>query len=371
MGTTKAQHNRESELYARQVAELFKFAPSAVAFSFFGSLITLGVFFDTNDFGRGLYWFAFATAVMLFRGGVCLQYAQLRGRVNDPQLWARLIIIGNFLAGVQWGLLGTVLYPSEPGYRELYSVMVIISYVAGSIVAFTPVRWAHEALALPAALPAAIYIPFFHHHEVHLWSGVMALFFVFTVLFFAARQQRAVATRLKYGLENEALLARLNDTNSQLGVKNQELKYRAEVISRSQLEARRRANILASHVERTLLPVIECDRDFRVVEWNHAAQVTLGYRFEEVRNRNLGEIVFPLERQGNIKPFVDKLLRDNQPTTVDSLATTATRQRLPVRLYVTPILTEEGTPLRIAVIVTEAYGQQEERNPTRPLSAGY
>jgi len=356
------------DLFSRQVDELFRFAASAVAFSYIGAVITLLVFYDTGDVGRGLFWFAFATAVMLFRGGVVWKYLAQR-RVENPHMWARLVIVGNFLAGIQWGLLGTVLYPTEPGYRELYSVMVIIAYVAGSIVAYSAVRWAHESLALPAALPAAIYVPFFAGDTPHIWSGIMSIFFVFTVLYFARKQYFTERERLLFAIENESLLEKVNSTNSELGVRNEELKFRAEVVSRAQLEARRRANILASHVERTLLPVIECDSSFCVVEWNEAARMTLGYSLGEVRGRNLGELLFPPERHGNIKPFVAKLFRDNQPTTVDLFAITRSGQQIPARFYVTPIIAEDGSPLRIAVIVTEAYGEVERSQPKHPLTA--
>jgi PAS domain S-box-containing protein len=199
----------------------------------------------------------------------------------------------------------------------------------------------------------------------------MAIFFVFTVLFFAQKQHRAATQRLTYELENEALLARLNNTNSELGMKNRELKYRTEIVSRAQLEARRRANILASHVERTLLPVIECDRNFCVIEWNEAARITLGYSADEARGCNLGILLFPDDRHAGIKPFVEKLFRNNLPTTVDTALVTKTGQPIPVRLFVTPIVNDDETPLRIAVIVTEAYGSAERQNDHRPISAGY
>jgi PAS domain S-box-containing protein len=343
------------DLFSRQVDELFRFAASAVAFSYIGSVITLLVFYDTGDFGRGLYWFAYSTLVMLFRGGVVWRHIS-HSESHSPRFWSRLMIAGNFLAGIQWGLLGTVLYPSEPGYRELYSVMVIIAYVAGSIVAFSSVRWAHEALSIPAALPAAIYIPFFAAAKMHIWAGVMSLFFVCTVLYFSRKQHLLERSRLQTEMENEQLLDQISEANGQLGMRNEELRFRAEVVSRAQLEARRRANMLSTHVERTLLPVIECDREFAIVDWNEAARLTFGYSLVDVRGLNLGELLFLPERQGNIKPFVAKLFRDNQPTTVDQFAVTRTGQRIPARFYVTPVVGEDGTPLRIAVIVTEAYG---------------
>ena len=93
--------------------------------------------------------------------------------------------------------------------------------------------------------------------------------------------------------------------------------------------------------------------------WNDAATHLLGYRLNEVLGQNFGELFFPPERQGNIKAFVRKLFDEDSATTIDVPLVTRALQRIPVRFYVTPILTDERKPSRIAIIITENYAEPE------------
>jgi hypothetical protein len=114
----------------------------------------------------------------------------------EPWQWARLAVAGNFLAGIQWGLLGTWLYPEEAGYRQAFAIMVITCFVGGSITAYAPVRWAHPALALPATIPPTIHI-FFVESGPHPMAGFTALFFTAMVIYYALREHELVAQRLR------------------------------------------------------------------------------------------------------------------------------------------------------------------------------
>ncbi len=348
-------------LFQRQVEAFFQLAPSAMLFSYVGALISLAVVYKSDNSLAGLFWFAFATLVMLLRGAVLWQYWRQDDPLQYAKLWARMMVGVNFLAGVQWGLLGTVLFSSPDIYHELFITMVIICFVAGSIVPFAPIKWAHPALALPATIPTIIYVFFVRTGQQWL-TGSMALFFVFTVLYFSYKQYRAVANRLSLELRNEALVAKLNDANSELGEQNNALKHRTAVVKRAQIEQRGRASILASHVEKTLLPVIECDAQFGIVSWNDAASQLLGYRVEEVCGQNLGELFFPPERQGNLPAFVKKLFEDGQATIVDMPLVNRNLQRIPLRFYITPISADDHTPLRIAIIMVENYAEPKKRN---------
>src|SRR5437773_11719603 len=100
----------QPRLRALQVDELYKFAPSATAFSYFGALLTLGVLIEIGDIGRGAVWFLWATAVTFFRSVSIIAYRR-RPANSDPESFARLVIAANFLSGVQWGVLGTLLFP--------------------------------------------------------------------------------------------------------------------------------------------------------------------------------------------------------------------------------------------------------------------
>lgn len=340
-------------LLAKQVNELFIFAPAAVAFSFVGSIATVAVFYDTGELQKGLFWFLFATLVMFFRGVVAFGYRHQAQPVARPGDWARLMVIGNFFAGVQWGLLGTLLFPAEHNYRELFTVLVLTSYVAGSITAFAPVKWAHLALAVPASVPPTIYI-FFMREGMNWLGGGMALFFIFCILYFSSKQHYIVAHRLTVELENEELLANSLASNTTLSHSIDELKTRSELALRAKLQAMVRADQLGAHVSDTLLPIAECDRNLNVIEWNAAAEATLGYRHMDVRGQHLASLLLPAENQLAGKPAIEKLLRENRATTIEIPVQTRRGLRIPMHLFFTPIQAANGIPARIAVIMTKA-----------------
>jgi PAS domain S-box-containing protein len=324
-----------------------------VAFSFVGSIATVVVFYDTGELQQGLFWFLFATLVMFFRAVVALGYRQQPQPVARPDEWAKLMIAGNFFAGIQWGLLGTLLFPVEHNYRELFTVLVLTSYVAGSITAFAAVKWAHLALAVPASVPPAIYI-FFMRDGMNWLGGGMALFFIFCVLYFSFKQHHFVVCRLKVELENEELLARSLETNTTLSHSNIDLRNRTELEQRAKLEAKSRADLLGAHVSRTLLPIAECDRNLNVIEWNAAAEATLGYRHKDVRGQHLTSLLLPAENQLAGKPAIEKLLTEDRASTIDMPLQTSRGQRIPMHLFFTPIQATNGIPVRIAVIMTKA-----------------
>ena len=351
--TVKKIPDFNRRLLAKQVNELFVFAPAAVAFSFVGSIATVVVFYDTGELQKGLFWFLLATLVMFFRAVVALGYRHQSTPVARPETWARLMIAGNFFAGIQWGLLGTVLFPAEHNYRELFTVLVLASYVAGSITAFSPVKWAHLALAVPASVPPAIYI-FFMRDGMNWLGGGMALFLIFCVLYFSFKQHQIVVCRLKVELENEELLAQSLESNSTLSHSNNELKNRTQYEQRAKIQAMTRAELLGAHVSNTLLPIAECDRNLNVLEWNAAAEATLGYRHKDVRGQHLTSLLLPAENQLAGKPAIEKLVRENCATTIEMPLQTSRGLRIPMHLFFTPIQAADGIPGRIAVIMTKA-----------------
>src|SRR5439155_495596 len=122
----------QPRLRALQVEELYSHAAAAAAFSYFGALITLGVLIQVGDIARGTVWFVWATAVTFLRA-ICIIGYRRRAPDSDPDAWGKLAVAGNFLAGIQWGLLGTLLFPQTAGYLQVFTFMVIICFVAGSI----------------------------------------------------------------------------------------------------------------------------------------------------------------------------------------------------------------------------------------------
>ena len=272
-------------LRALQVDELYRFAPTATAFSYFGALLTLGVLIETGDIGRGAVWFLWATAVTFFRS-TCIVAYRRRGVDSDAEAWGRLMIAANFLAGVQWGVLGTLLFPDGSLYLQLFTLMVIICFVAGSVTAYASVKGAHEALSVPATVPTSIYL-FFVQSGVHWYAGVMALFFCFAIVHYARKLHRHLEEGFKMQIERDDLLSLTGTLNEKLERENRELVHRVAVRGVSVESARERAERLEALFERSALPQIECDAAGVVLVANPAALRFFGLRLDEMAGRSL------------------------------------------------------------------------------------
>ncbi len=343
-----------SALYRRQVEEAYRPLRQSAAFSLVGAVLTFFVLSNSGDTVRGLYWFTLATSIFAFRLYIASKYERTGRAEDDPSRWETLLILGNFFAGIQWCLLGTVLFESSDHFRQLFIVLLIVSYVAGALVPFTVLTKAYFALAVPAALPTIIY-SFFVATGTHWLPGVMALILMGFMTSFAFSVHKTVIERLRLELQNKALLEQFAAHSEELGSVNADLKRQSDAVVRAEKEARLEADALSSHVEQTLLPVITCSPEFRIVDWNDAAHKLLGYRAEEVVGDNLGELLFPEERRGNIKPYLAKLFADRQPSMIEFPAVARDGEHIPMRYYVTPIVGTNGVPRRISVILIETY----------------
>lgn len=272
---------------ALQVDEVFRFAGMAAAFSYFGALLTLGVLIDTGDIGRGSVWFFGATGVTLLRVMIVISYRR-RDPASDPMPWGQLIIAANLLAGIQWGLLGTVLFPAGHGYRELFTIMVITCFVGGSLAAYSALPWCHQALSLPATIPTATYL-FFIQDGVHLYAGLTGLFFCFAIVYYAMKLTRHFEDRFRLQVAYEDLLKVTGGVAERLAIENRELQHRAAVRGASMESAREQAERLFVHFLRSPLPMLECDAQAKVVSCNPAAERLLGEREAEMQGRPLSE----------------------------------------------------------------------------------
>ena len=342
---------QNNALRVLQVAELYSFAPVATLSSYFGAFLVLGVLIDTGDTERGLYWFAFATAVTLYRLAVIGAYQHRGVSAATPELWARLMISGNLFAGIQWGILGTVLFPDAPGYRELFTLMVITCYVGGSVTSYAAVKWAHPALALPAAIPPVVYL-FFVRDGVHLYAGIAALFFCLAIVYYALKLNRHIEHYLRLIIENRDLLAHTSNANHTLTRENRDLAHRAEVRRRLVQVARDEAHINAAHFAHTPIPMAECDAEYRLLSWNEAAGKLFGYTLDEAHGKSLATLLLPAERHEKAMVVMRQLLVDRQPISLKGHAVTKTGKLLCCACHLTPVVPNGGGPLRIAMIVS-------------------
>jgi len=334
----------EPRVRALQVEELYRFGPMATGFSYFGALLTLGVLIEIGDIGRGALWFLWATGVTFFRS-TCIVAYRRRGTASHPDGWAKLVLAGNFLAGVQWGILGTLLFPDGAVYLQLFTLMVIICFVAGSVPAYASVRGAHEALSLPATVPTSIYL-FFVHTGEHWYAGVMALFFCFAIVYYARKLSRDIEQRLRLQVERDDLLTLTGMLNEKLERENRDLAHRVAVRGASMTSARERAERFEALFERSALPQIECDAEGRVLACNPAAEKLFGVRHQEIAHRPLTTLL----------DITDVELREMTHKAHAEIFVVKARagagQRVPCRASFTPLPEIEGRLPGFGVVLT-------------------
>lgn len=331
-------------LRALQVDDLYKYAPTATAFSYFGALLTLGVLIEAGDIGRGAVWFLWATAVTFFRC-VCIVAYRRRSPDSDPDAWGRLVVAANFLAGVQWGVLGTLLFPQGPAYLQLFTFMVIICFVAGSVTAYASFKNAHQALSVPATIPTSIYI-FFIQSGVHWYAGTMALFFCFTIIYYAHRLHKDREAAYLLQLERDDLLTLTAVLNQKLERENRELAHRAAVRGMSVESARERAERLEALFERSPLPQIECEASGNILMCNPAAERLFGLRHEQMAGRPISTfLAIPAAE-------LDALLTDPHAETVEAEAHGRGGHRVPCTASFTPFPAIAGRRPGFGVVLT-------------------
>ncbi len=276
-------------LHALQVAELYRFAGAATGFSFFAALLTLGVLVEIGDTARGSAWFVLAAFVTLLRAFLLVAYSRRTGGL-EAATWGRLMIAANLLAGVQWGIAGTVLFPAGPLYAQLFMLMMIICLVAGSVTAYAPLAGAHEALSIPAAVPSVAYL-FFLHDGAHWYAGAAGLFFTFAIVYYARKLHDHVRRTLALRLERDDLLALADSLNEKLAGEKMELAHRAAVRGASMESARDEARRLAALFAASPLPQLECDASGRIVASNAAAERVLGRSGKDLAGQPLAGVV--------------------------------------------------------------------------------
>jgi PAS domain S-box-containing protein len=258
--------------------------------------------------------------------------------------YARGVVVINALAGVQWGLLGTVFFPVAPVYAQLFTLMVIICFVAGSVTAYSAVRGAHEALSIPATIPTSIYV-FFLHDGVHWYAGIAALFFCFAIIHYSGRLHRYIASSYRLQMERDDLAQLTGMLNQRLEGEKSELAHRAAVRGVSAETARDEAARLSALFERSPLPQLECDGNGRVIASNPAAQRLFGRSRSELAGTPLASLM-----SGSAQHDAG-LLDVATPRTVDVDVKAADGSRIAGMASLTPLPAAPGQRAGFGIVV--------------------
>ncbi|MDH5719097.1 MAG: PAS domain S-box protein [Spirochaetia bacterium] len=106
------------------------------------------------------------------------------------------------------------------------------------------------------------------------------------------------------------------------------------------------------HLKQTPLGVIEWDTNFKVIEWNRAAEEIFGFKKEEVFGKEPTEIILPESENSNVEKLKNILIKKGSKSGIYHNITKEGRNII-CEWHNTPIINETGDIIAIASVVKE------------------
>ena len=110
---------------------------------------------------------------------------------------------------------------------------------------------------------------------------------------------------------------------------------------------------LSLHVQNTPLGVIEWDTDFRVVEWNQAAEAIFGYSYAEAKGRRAMDLIVPESVVPVVSRVWQELLTRKGGERSSNQNVTKSGKLITCEWYNTPLVTSDGEVIGVASLVDD------------------
>jgi len=132
-----------------------------------------------------------------------------------------------------------------------------------------------------------------------------------------------------------------------------ELKAEVKERKRAEKQLRKSSQKLFLHIQQTPLGVIEWDVDFRVVEWNRAAERMFGFSRDDAVGRQAMDLIIPDDAKKQLKDDFDKLLTNRGGTRNLNKNIHKNGRGLICDWYNTPLISDEGEVVGVASLVQD------------------
>lgn len=126
-----------------------------------------------------------------------------------------------------------------------------------------------------------------------------------------------------------------------------------EIANRKATEAKLKNSeyILANHLKNTPLAVVMWDLDYKITEWNHAAETLFGYKKSEVTGQDIMKLLFQENAQKLGKKIVQDLMDSQKGTKIAVKCNTNKNEPVTCRWFNTLLRNEYGRETGVASII--------------------
>ncbi|MDJ0862213.1 MAG: EAL domain-containing protein [Gammaproteobacteria bacterium] len=128
-----------------------------------------------------------------------------------------------------------------------------------------------------------------------------------------------------------------------------------DVTERKRVEEalRESERLLATHLRHTPLAAIAWDTEFRVTQWNPAAETVFGYTRAEVMGQNAADLIVPLRLRTAIRSVYDDLIAQRGGYRSTNANITKDGREILCEWYNTPLTAEDGRVIGVASLVED------------------
>ena len=306
----RAAHNEqlENQIQLEETRLLYGGTPFAFIASAIMAMVLHQVLYDHVDSNYLLdLWTISLYLILALRTFDTWLFTRSNTKEQEKKKWRIRFLLGAGVAGLTWGLLPWMAFSNQNGYFD-FTIIVLVGIIAGSLSSLS-YRW--EAIAM-FMVPA---------------TGLLMLRFLI--------DNRELSNELSFAM---ALFILFSFSAGKRIFKNmqQNIRLRLEADSRERaIELMHQKQFL--HLQQTPLAAIEFDINFKISEWNPAAEVIFGYSAEEAIGSNIMHLILTRENEDEVETLWNSLLK-LQPIHGAALENkTRNGQRIFCEWFITPL----------------------------------
>jgi PAS domain S-box-containing protein len=268
-------------------------------------------------------WLSAILVILLIRSVDSYRFSRLNKQQQQENSWRTRFILGTAIAGFCWGLLPWLGYSPEIEYFA-FIIVCLVGVIAGSLSTLS-YRWETMALFL---LPASLLLVFRLLVEGQNFSNATS--FVLAVFIF-------------FSLSAGKRIFNNTQQNIRLRIEADNRERAIELMHQKQ----------ALHLQNTPLAIIEFDIDFRITEWNKAAEKIFGYSREEAIDENILRLILPRDSSSEAEKLWQRLL--NFEAVIGTIIENKTKSGTLIfcEWYVTPLTDDQKNIVGIAAMALD------------------
>ncbi len=297
---------------AQRVNQVYLHEPFALVATLVNASIL--AYFQAPHASRPQLVFWCATLLVITAVRFFIRYAFRRRPVapENARLWSLVFIASVGISGTAWGMAAMVFFPQDLIAFQVFTAFVIGGMVAGAAAAYSPLKGAFLAYAVPALLPL-LWRFGSEGGEIYPAMAFMVLVFGILIWNISKRIQTMTWSALALRHEKQELVETLSDSVSEARALNQHLREEMDRRENADRELRKYREQLESMVANRTAELSQANRELEEV-LEEKTQVEKSLRESEEKHKlvvaHAQEGIFVVQ-EGEVKfsnPEAQKLL---------------------------------------------------------------